>query len=504
MKKIISLIMIAGMVILFPISSAFSQPSEIKIFFDQQLLENVGSSIIEDGHLLVPARDLIEALGGRITWFSALKLLNIYLEGKKASLVIDEPSLEIDGGKTTLEVPARLINNRVMIPIEIIKIISEVEVIWDNQHKTLSLNTIKPNLLNIRSYSHPDKTRIVIDLSQGTEFRASTVSDPERIYIDIMGSIAKLDEKTRQLEVNDGVIKQVRAAQFNGVMSRIVVDLYQKSKYEVFSLLNPDRVVIDIFRSGGEVQVVPEYLPPTKPEEKPPVVIEPKISGQRVVIIDPGHGGSDPGAIGPTGLKEKEVTLGIALALEELFKKEGIPVYLTRDKDNFIFLEDRVNFANQKNGFVFVSIHINSVLKHRPEATGIETYVLSSKYIGASAKDVADRENRASRMHPKLDTDLAQIIADLEESANIQYSLDLAEIVQKEMVNFLKLENRGVKQAPFVVLKGVNMAAVLVEIGFISNPSEEKLLKDSNFRKKAAESIFEAVKYYLQNTPDGV
>ncbi len=107
-------------------------------------------------------------------------------------------------------------------------------------------------------------------------------------------------------------------------------------------------------------------------------------------------------------------------------------------------------------------------------------------------------------MHPELDTDLAQIIADLEESANIQYSLDLAEIVQKEMVNFLKLENRGVKQAPFVVLKGVNMAAVLVEIGFISNPSEEKLLKDSNFRKKAAQSIFEAVKYYLQNAPDGV
>ena len=165
-------------------------------------------------------------------------------------------------------------------------------------------------------------------------------------------------------------------------------------------------------------------------------------------------------------------------------------------------MEDRTNFANQKNGFVFVSIHVNSVLNHRPSAAGIETFLLSSKYIGASARDVADRENRASRAHPEVDTDLALIIGDLEESANIKYSFDLADIIQKKLVEYLKLENRGIKQAPFVVLKGANMAAVIVEVGFISNPKEEELLKTNKFRENAAQALFEAIKYYIENTPD--
>ncbi|GAG99291.1 unnamed protein product, partial [marine sediment metagenome] len=157
--------------------------------------------------------------------------------------------------------------------------------------------------------------------------------------------------------------------------------------------------MIDIFKSGEEA-AISETLP-TKPEERPAPGAE--ITGKRVVIIDPGHGGKDPGAIGPTGLKEKEVTLGIALYLEKLLKGAGIPTYLTRDKDKFVYLEDRTNFANQKNGFVFISLHANSVLNHRPTAAGIETFLLSSKYIGASARDVADRENRASRAHPDVD-----------------------------------------------------------------------------------------------------
>ena len=185
-----------------------------------------------------------------------------------------------------------------------------------------------------------------------------------------------------------------------------------------------------------------------------------------------------------------------------MLKNAGIPTYLTRYEDKFISLEDRANFANQKNGFVFVSLHANSAIRNRPAAIGIETFVLSSKYIGASAKDVADRENRASRAHPNIDDDLALIIADLEESANIQYSLDFADITQKKLVSFLKLKNRGVKQAPFVVLKGVNMAAILIEIAFISNSQEEKLLRSNEFRQKTAQALFEGIKYYIENAPE--
>jgi len=499
MKKIFCIILITAIfAILFPLSSTFAQSSEIKILLDNQPLETVVPSVIENDRLFVSARNVVEALGGRITWFPALKLMTININGHTARLVIDDPSLEIDEKIIPLEMPAKILDNRVMISLEVIKIIAEVDIKWENKTKTLSINTIRPYLLEVRSYSHPDKTRVVIDLSEKTEFRADKLINPDRIFIDIMGSIVKLEDTSKQIKIDDGVIKTVRTAQFNQEITRVVFDLYQEAKYELFSLIEPDRVVIDIFKSGQEA-AISETLP-AKPEEKP--TPGPEITGKRVVIIDPGHGGKDPGAIGPTGLREKDVTLGIALYLEKLLEGSGIPTYLTRSKDEFVYLENRTNFANQKNGFVFVSLHANSVLNHRPSAEGIETFVLSSKYIGASARDVADRENRASRAHPEVDTDLALIIADLEESANIKYSLDFAEIVQKKLVNYLKLEDRGVKQAPFVVLKGANMVAVIVEVAFISNPNEEKLLKSNEFKQKSAQALFEAINYYIENTPD--
>jgi len=500
MKKIFYIILITALfTILFPLFSTLAQSSEIKILLDNKPLEIVVPSVIENDRLFVSARNMVKALGGEISWIPALKLLTINIDNHKVSLVIDDPSLEIDKKVVPLEMPARIIDNRVMIPLEVIKIIAEVDIKWDNQTKTLFIDTIRPYLLKVRSYSHPDKTRVVIDLSEKTEFRADKLINPDRIFINIMGSIAKLEDTSKQIKIDDGVIKTVRTAQFNEEVARVAFDLYQEAKYELFSLIEPDRVVIDIFKPGEEA-AISEALT-TKPEEKP--TPGPEITGKRVVIIDPGHGGKDPGAINlTTGLKESEVTLGIALYLKKLLKEAGIPTYLTRDKDEFIYLEDRTDFANQKNGFVFVSLHANSVLNHRPSAEGIETFVLSSKYIGASARDVADRENRASRAHPELDTDLAKIIADLEESANIKYSLDFADVVQKKLVNYLKLEDRGVKQAPFVVLKGANMVAVIVEVGFISNPKEGKLLKTDKFRENAAQALFEAIKYYIENAPD--
>jgi N-acetylmuramoyl-L-alanine amidase len=499
MKKIFCIILITALfAILFPLSSTLAQSSEIKILLNNKSLETLVPSVIENGRLFITARNVVEALGGRITWFPALKLMTININSRTARLVIDDPSLEIDEKVIPLEMPTRIIDNRVMIPLEVIKIIAEVDIKWDNQAKTLFINTIRPYLLEVRSYSYPDKTRVVIDLSEKTEFRADELINPDRIFIDIMGSDAKLEDTSKQIKIDDGVIKTVRTAQFNEEITRVVFDLYQETRYELFSLIEPDRVVIDIFKSGEET-AISETLP-AKPEEKS--IPKPEITGERVVIIDPGHGGKDPGAIGPTGLKESEVTLGIALYLEKLLKEAAIPTYLTRSKDEFVYLEDRTNFANQKNGFVFVSLHANSVLNHRPSAKGIETFLLSSKYIGASARDVADRENRASRAHPELDTDLAKIIADLEESANINYSFDFADIIQIKLVEYLKLENRGIKQAPFVVLKGANMAAVIVEVAFISNPEEEKLLKNNKFRENTAQALFEAIKIYIENTPD--
>ncbi len=178
---------------------------------------------------------------------------------------------------------------------------------------------------------------------------------------------------------------------------------------------------------------------------------------------------------------------------------------MTREKDIDVPLESRPLVALQKKADVFVSIHINSALqKGSPTARGVESYVLNSRYIGASAKDVADRENKASQYHDYEDNILNQIIADLEESASIGFSLDLADIVQRKLVQNTGLESRGVKQAPFIVLKGVNMAAVLVEVGFISNPNEEKLLNTSEFREKIAQALSQSIKEYVKNMPENI
>jgi len=500
MKKFFYLILIlVGFIILFPLSSTLAYSSEINILINNQVIKTTVPSFIENDRIFVSARNIVEALGGRITWFPALKLLTINIDKHTIRLVIDDPSLEIDGKVVPLEMSAKIIDNRVMIPLEAIKIIAPVEIKWDSKSKNLSIITIRPYLLKVRSYSYPDKTRVVIDLSEKTEYKVGKLINPDRIYVDIMGSILKLENTFKQIDINDDIVKTVRTAKFNQGITRVVFDLYHSSRYNIFKLTDPDRIVIDIFSTNKKEESANKIIP-EQSVKKP--AVESLVKGKRVVIIDPGHGGSDPGAIGPTGLKEKDVTLKTALYLEKLLKKAGIPTYLTRTKDKFISLRDRTDFANRKNGFIFLSLHANSVLHPRPSAAGTETFVLSSKYIGASAKDVADRENRASRAHSDVNTDLALIIGDLEESANINYSLDFAEIVQKKLIKYLKLKDRGVKQAPFFVLKGVNMAAVLVEIAFISNIKEEKLLKSNKFRENTAQALFEAIKYYIENAPN--
>jgi len=496
MKKVFSIIFAAIVIISFVSLQACLADSQIKILVDQKPLNSSVSAFIENEKVFISARNIVEELGGRITWFSALKLFTINIDNHIARLVIDDPGMEVDNKKIQLESGAKIIENRVMIPLEVLQNILAININWDNQGKILNINSIKPALLNIRNYSHDDKTRVVIDLSESVSYSANILANPDRIYIDINGSILKLDESQKKMDIQDDTVKTVNIAMYNPETIRIVLELYQESRYEIFDLKDPERIVLDVFKNDDKKEIVQEKIPVQPVKEN---LVIPVDSSNKIVIIDPGHGGSDPGAIGPSGIKESEVTLKIALQLEKLLKNKGIPCYLTRNTNKFVSLEDRTIFANKKNGFVFISLHANSAAKNRPTATGIETFVLSSKYIGASARDVADRENRASRTHPEVDSDLALIIADLEESANIQYSLDFAEIIQKKLVETLKLKNRGVKQAPFVVLKGVNMAAALVEVAFISNSQEEKLLNNYDFDVKAAQALFNAIKLYIGN-----
>ncbi|HUX08101.1 MAG TPA: N-acetylmuramoyl-L-alanine amidase [Acidobacteriota bacterium] len=232
----------------------------------------------------------------------------------------------------------------------------------------------------------------------------------------------------------------------------------------------------------------------------------------RTIVIDPGHGGSDQGSIGAGGLMEKDVTLAVALKLRDLIssdpdlRRDNVRVVLTRDDDIKLSLEDRAAKANSEDGDLYISIHINS---HQVRsAYGAETYILSLKASDEHARNVAQVENEAmglgnSENDSAESDDLKLILFDVIQKKYIEESKFVADVIQAEFHGNLQSRDRGVKQAPFRVLKGVAMPAVLVEVDYISNPGKEQLLRTDAYRTRIAESLLHAIKEYKRIKESG-
>ena len=266
-----------------------------------------------------------------------------------------------------------------------------------------------------------------------------------------------------------------------------------------YPLKNPDRLVVEVIK--------PE--PPAPPRAAPPVALPPApaaSSSARTVVIDPGHGGEETGAVGPGSLLEKDVTLDIATRLSGVLAREpGVKALLTRTSDTIVALDERAAIANHEKAAVFLSIHANS--SRAAGAHGSETYYLS---LSASDKlsEAAAREENASAPAPSESASGAEsapaldfILWDMAQSAHLKESAGLAESIQNELNALLHTENRGIKQAPFRVLVGASMPAVLVETAFISNPDEAKRLATPDFRQSVAEAIARAVVHFLKLHP---
>ena len=239
-------------------------------------------------------------------------------------------------------------------------------------------------------------------------------------------------------------------------------------------------------------------LPPEEPpveREAPPAEERPRASF--VVVIDPGHGGDDRGAVGPTGLAEKDVTLDIARRLKERIEaKMDAEVILTRDSDATMALDDRTAIANHERADLFVCIHANA--SRRGNARGAETYFLSYQATDDDSRAVAALENNTLGLEAGVQKDgnLEMILWDLAQSAFLKESSVLAEIVQDNLNDALDIANRGIKQAPFKVLMGATMPAVLIEVAFITNPEEEKRLRDAAFKDRLSDAILASIQRF--------
>lgn len=349
----------------------------------------------------------------------------------------------------------------------------------------------KKGVKGIRFWTSPGYTRVVVDLSGPVEFSKNRLFNPDRLFFDLKHSVISKEVK-KSLHVGNGMLKAVRAGQFNSDTVRVVLDLEEVSDFNAFILDDPSRLVIDVY-GKGEVR---------KPEE--PAV-------KRRIVIDPGHGGHDPGAIGPKKLREKDVVLDIALKLKKILSEDPMnEVSLTRERDVYLSLEERTAIANSRNADLFVSIHANASPKRA--ARGIETYLLNWTN-DEEAMRVAARENKISlkrmkEMQKQLDV-LEFIKGDLMRANKRNESIKLAHHVQRALVSNLDIYSDrnvidlGVKQALFYVLLGATMPSVLVEVSFISNPIEEKLLSRTSYRMQIAEAIAAGLNKYMTSAPSG-
>ena len=414
--------------------------------------------------------------------------------------------------------------------------------------------------------SAEEYTRITVELEQDVQFKSQRIARPERIFFDLKNARLTRELTGTTVDVNDGRVRKIRAAQYSPGLARIVIETDGRASYNASLALNPARLVIDVHGEGnredskcaddddcaanatrppavsvsekaGVKKVIVEAdpdppshdsddAPAAKPsarsrnlksaakDSKPEVRAvplrgaQPASGGERSltrtlglkigkIVIDPGHGGHDAGTVGLNGLLEKDLVLDVSRRLGKLLSaRMGAEVVFTRRDDTFIPLETRTAIANQEQADLFVSVHANS--SQDPDASGVETYYLNFT-SSPEALEVAARENAAS---DKSIHELQDLVKKIALKEKIEESHEFASDVQQSLHRGLARRNpgerdRGVKQAPFVVLIGANMPSILAEISFLSNPGEERRLRAPEYRQRIAESLFRGIERYV-------
>jgi N-acetylmuramoyl-L-alanine amidase len=354
---------------------------------------------------------------------------------------------------------------------------------------------------SVRVRQSPERTRIVFDLTQPVEHRIFSLTDPQRLVIDI--SDARLLKPLRQVDLEGTPILAMRSSDRNDQDLRVVLDLSTQVKPRSF-VLKPimqygDRLVIDLYTNDQQLNPVVQKAD--------------RIARQMrdvVVAIDAGHGGDDPGAIGHGRLLEKKVVLSIANKLDRMFKKEtGYKSVLIRKGDYYIAHRKRTRIAREIQADIFLSIHADAF--KTAEASGASIYAISQQgATSEAARWLAEKENRADliggvggvSLDDKGDL-LAGVLLDLSMTASLSASLEMGESVLDAISGVNKLHKKHVEQAAFLVLKSPDIPSLLIETGFISNPGEARKLKSNSHQQKMAKAIFDGVTSYMQKNPPG-
>ncbi|WP_040418216.1 N-acetylmuramoyl-L-alanine amidase [Desulfonatronospira thiodismutans] len=360
-------------------------------------------------------------------------------------------------------------------------------------------------LVDIRHWSSDEYTRIVLDLDSQVDYYHKLLKPdeelgtPHRLFIDLEKT-RQAEEVTQEENVADGILSRIRSAQHTTDKSRVVLDIDELDDFRVFALENPFRIVVDVY-SPDERQVLqtvegePDIsLDPERAELSSGSLLEQLGLKVQTIMIDPGHGGKDPGAV-VGNFKEKDIALRMSKVLGRKLEQEGFDVLYTRTEDVFVPLEERTAMANSQKADLFISVHANA---HRNQnVRGFEVYYLNFAQ-DEDAKRVAARENAVSTQ--KI-SDLQYILTDLMLSSKISESRDLAKKVHEVTLDntrgmFSDMDTNGVRQAPFYVLMGAQMPAILLEMGYMTNQKDMRLLQNDDFMQYMARGLTKGVTSY--------
>lgn len=434
----------------------------------------------QSGHIYVSAAEVTAGLGGTLTAESSG--YRVALGETVAGFGPDSRFGVVRDDLIEMPVPPIVIEGQPFVPWEFFRGLlaraSSMDVIWESATTTLLVRPaqreavgVQASLANVQGTS-----KLVLTLTVPAEYSMSRETSS---YVLRFRGIVKPPFAQQSYE-------DPHVARLSFIGNELHVQLTGADVIgDAYELESPPRIVID-FRKGA----APIPGAPVEPRLDPG-----KLPGIRTIVIDPGHGGREVGAVGPGGLMEKDVTLEISRKLaDSLARTTGARVVLTRDDDSVVSLDQRTALANQYQADLFLSVHMNAaVVSH---ARGSETYFLSLEATDEHARTAAERENASSSAVPAAGGDLQLILWDLAQQSYLDESSRFAQAIQEELNAATGVANRGVKQAPFKVLIGATMPAALVEVGFISNAEEEAKLQSADFQSTMIDAITRAVVRY--------
>jgi N-acetylmuramoyl-L-alanine amidase len=352
----------------------------------------------------------------------------------------------------------------------------------------------------VRVWRAPERTRLVLDLSENVQHKLFQLDKPARLVLDLRDT--RLRTKLSRVDLKGGPIKELRSGVRGGVDLRIVLDLKERVKPRSFTLPANEhygnRLVLDLYDLDSKAQTpaVAKKVAPPKTDSKRDIVI----------AIDPGHGGEDPGALGRGKTREKHVVLAVGRKLKKLIDREpGFKAVMVRDGDYFIPLEKRPKIALKNKADLFLSIHADGFKEAGP--SGASVFRLSRRGESSTfAAALAARENRADivgglKLPPKPDKDVDYVLLDLAMESMRESSARVGKRVLSEMGKVTKMHKKRVEPANFSVLRTPDLPGLLIETGFMTTPAEERRLKTGEFQQKLARAIFKGVKAYFYDVP---